>query len=231
MNKKTKLLTTFILGIAIGCIFSSDIESNVLRTLKNSNSSEKTEINTQNIYQVNDAKINICFTPPSGCAARIVDALNLATTSIYMQAYGLTHPDIAKALIVAKRRGVNISILLDRSNMTQSYSKMKELQEVGIDIAIDSVLGIAHNKIIIIDGHKVVTGSFNFTTSANTRNAENVLIIDSVGISETYLKNWRRRAEVSKKLEYHTNVTQTNTRQKESRPSAKIYNDIDDIGP
>ena len=89
-----------------------------------------------------------------------------------MQAYGLTHPQIINALIKAKQRGVNVRILLDRSNLTQKHSKMKELEVVGIEVTIDKVPGIAHNKIIILDNHTTITGSFNFTVAADTRNAK-----------------------------------------------------------
>ena len=110
-----------------------------------------------------------------------------------MQAYGLTHPQITNALIKAKQRGVNVRILLDRSNLTQKHSKMQLLEAVGIEVTIDRVVGIAHNKIIILDNRTTITGSFNFTVGASTRNAENVLIIDDRNIAGSYLQNWQYR--------------------------------------
>lgn len=209
MKKIIKLLTIFALGIGVGAIYHDDIISEISPYLEIAKVLNSSNHNTNNVsdnpiasvqttYGVHESKINLCFTPPSGCASRVVGAIENATTSIRMQAYGLTHPEIAMALVEAKKRGVDVSILLDRSNTTQKYSKMQELQAAGIAIVIDKVPGIAHNKIIIIDGHKTITGSFNFTTSADTRNAENVIIIDDEFVAKTYLQNWIRRERANR---------------------------------
>lgn len=70
---------------------------------------------------------------------------------------------------------------------------MYKLKEEGIDVGIDLVSGIAHNKIMVIDKYITITGSFNFTKSADTRNVENVVIIEDQEISDYYLQNWLYR--------------------------------------
>jgi phosphatidylserine/phosphatidylglycerophosphate/cardiolipin synthase-like enzyme len=52
--------------------------------------------------------------------------------------------------------------------------------------------GFLHHKVIIIDNRIVITGSFNFSDSANTRNNENVLIIDNADIAKLYLAEFQR---------------------------------------
>jgi phospholipase D len=141
--------------------------------------------------------IDVCFTPPSGCTAIIVKAISSAKESIYVQAYGMSSAPIVKALINAKARGVAVEILLDKSNLKQGYSKINELHESGIIVGIDRIAGIAHNKVIIIDHEKVITGSFNFTAAAETRNAENVIIVEDTNIAKQYLKNWHNRKKQS----------------------------------
>lgn len=140
-----------------------------------------------------------CFTPPANCLQPIIDVINKATGSIYVQAYGLSHPQIIAALVNAKDRGVEVRVLLDRSNLTQKYSGLNQLKEAGIETTIDMVPGIAHNKIMIIDHLITVTGSFNFTKSAATRNAENLLIIEDKAIAEKYLRNWLYRKSLNKR--------------------------------
>ncbi len=61
----------------------------------------------------------------------------------------------------------------------------------------DNQLSIAHNKVMIFDRKTVETGSFNFTYSAQHRNAENVLIIQNKALAAAYLKNWFRRKKQS----------------------------------
>lgn len=196
VNKVATIIIIFIVGVCTGILFSYDIGSSSQAILFSTNDVSS----ASNANESNEHNIRVCFTPPSGCAALIARELDKATTSIHMHAYGLTHKGIATALINAQKRGVKVSILLDRSNETQKYSKMSALEAVGIDIAIDRVSGIAHNKVIIIDNTEVITGSFNFTTSADTRNTENVVLIEDPNIARSYLENWMSRYEVSTRL-------------------------------
>jgi phospholipase D len=70
-----------------------------------------------------------------------------------------------------------------------------------VPVWIDDQLAIAHNKVLIIDGHLVITGSFNFTKSAETRNAENVVMIDSPRVAGWFAANWDARRAVSRAFE------------------------------
>jgi phosphatidylserine/phosphatidylglycerophosphate/cardiolipin synthase-like enzyme len=75
----------------------------------------------------------------------------------------------------------------------------KELANLGIPVKIDDVHAIAHNKIVIIDGETIITGSFNFTKSTEENNAENLLVIHNRKLAERYIKNWldhERHSEV-----------------------------------
>ncbi len=140
------------------------------------------------------SKLDVCFTPPSGCSEKIIDEINNAKNTIYVQAYGFTSKSIADSLINAHLRGIKVSIILDRSNIAQKgYSKLKDLKQAGVDISIDVVPGIAHNKVMIIDEKKVITGSFNFTEAADKRNSENVIIIEDKEVVKQYLNNWYNR--------------------------------------
>jgi phospholipase D len=140
------------------------------------------------------SKLDVCFTPPSGCSEKIIEEINSSKASIYVQAYGFTSKTIADSLIKAHLRGVKVQVILDRSNMSKKgYSKLMDLKEAGIDISLDIVPGIAHNKVMIIDEKKVITGSFNFTEAADKRNSENVIIIEDKETVKQYLNNWYNR--------------------------------------
>ena len=149
------------------------------------------------MFSVNSSvasKIDVCFTPPSGCSARIVEEIDQAKNTIYVQAYGFSSKKIADGLIAAHERGVKVSVILDRSNIVQrSYSKLENLKEAGIEVKMDIVPGIAHNKVMIIDEKKVITGSFNFTDAADKRNSENVIIIEDAETVKQYMNNWYNR--------------------------------------
>ncbi len=110
--------------------------------------------------------------------------------SIRVQAYGFTSAPIAGALVEAHRRGVDVQAILDRSNETANYSSADFLAHAGVPVFIDSAHPISHNKLIMIDSAIVITGSFNFTKSAE-RNAENIAVIRDAAIAAKYLANWQ----------------------------------------
>ena len=155
---------------------------------------------TWHSYSPETDKINVCFTPPSGCGALIIEQISKAQNTIHMQAFNFYSSKIANELIDAKKRGVEVSVILDKTNLNNPRSQMENLVKAGIEVVIDKAVAIAHNKIIILDGARVLTGSFNFSESADTKNAENVLLIDDKKIARGYLQNWMRRYSSSKPL-------------------------------
>jgi phospholipase D len=92
---------------------------------------------------------------------------------------------------------VQVRVLLDGGNLSDNQSVAIDLKSYGIDVRLDKMPGIAHNKIIIIDNEKVITGSFNFTMAADHRNAENVILIEDANIASVYLRNWHKREKES----------------------------------
>jgi phosphatidylserine/phosphatidylglycerophosphate/cardiolipin synthase-like enzyme len=145
------------------------------------------------------AQVSACFVPAESCVTGIVAAIDHSTTQIRVQAYGFTSPPILKALTDAERRGVDVAIILDKSNNRQTYSGATFVSNAGIPVWIDTIPTIAHNKIIIIDGHLVIGGSYNYTSSAERHNAENVTYIDSQTVANWYLDNWDSRMAVSER--------------------------------
>lgn len=143
----------------------------------------------------------VCFSPEGGCTEKIVSQINQSKTTIHVQAYSFTSADIAKALLEAKKRGVDVRVILDKSQRTQKYSSATFFKNSSIPIFIDSAHAIAHNKVMIIDGKKVITGSFNFTKAAEEKNAENVLVIQSPELAKVYLRNWEEHKEHSDSLD------------------------------
>jgi phosphatidylserine/phosphatidylglycerophosphate/cardiolipin synthase-like enzyme len=111
--------------------------------------------------------------------------------SILVQAYSFTSAPIAKALVAAHERGAKVEIILDKSNLTAQNTSGPYVTRAGIPVKIDSAHDIAHNKIMIIDGETVITGSFNFTLAAEDKNGENLLIIRDKALAEKYAKDWQ----------------------------------------
>ncbi len=143
--------------------------------------------------------VNVFFSPNGGCTKAIVEQIDSAKSEILIQAYSFTSTPIAKALLVARKRNVDVQIILDKSQSKQSYSSYTFFQNQGISVYIDSAHAIAHNKIIIIDQETIITGSFNFTKAAEEKNAENLLIIKSKELAKIYIENWKKHFDHSEK--------------------------------
>jgi len=143
--------------------------------------------------------LEVYFSPHGGATEATIRELNKAKSTVLVQAYSFTSAPIAKALLNAHKRRVKVEVILDKSKRTQNYSSATFLYNQGIPVKIDAQHALPHNKIMIIDGEPVVTGSFNFTKAAEENNAENLLIIHDNKLAERYTKNWQehdRHSEV-----------------------------------
>ena len=143
--------------------------------------------------------LEVAFSPRPGRTEAIVKELNKAGNTVPVQAYTFTSAPIANALLNAHERGVNVEAILDKSQRTDLYSSATFFYNAGIPVKIDAQHAIAHNKVIIIDGETVITGSFNFTKAAEENNAENLLVIHDMKLAERYTENWKeheRHSEV-----------------------------------
>ena len=145
--------------------------------------------------------VTVFFSPNGGCTTAILSEINNAKSEILVQAYSFTSAPIAKALVEAHKRGIKVQVILDKSQKTAQYTSATFLANSKIPTFIDSQHAIAHNKIIIIDGTTVITGSFNFTKAAEERNAENLLIIKSGELAKLYVENWKIHKDHSEPYE------------------------------
>lgn len=154
------------------------------------------------VFQHETLDYAVCFTPGGDCTQDIVDTVNSARKQVLVQAYQLTSAPVAWALVQAHRRGIDVEVILDKSQRkgkrNQPYSPAKFLQNQGIPLWIDYKPAIAHNKVMIIDDETVITGSFNFSKAAQYKNAENLLILRSKIIAKQYENNWFTRKNLSK---------------------------------
>lgn len=149
--------------------------------------------------------IEVLFTPWDDAEGAIVRVLGEAKKTIHVQAYLLTSRSIARALQSAQSRGVAVEIVAD-GEMTEKSDKslLPMLAEGGIPVWLETRYAAAHNKVLLIDVEQsdpvVITGSYNFTWSAQARNAENLLILrGNQALARRYLDNWRRHRDDARK--------------------------------
>lgn len=143
----------------------------------------------------------VCFVPYENCTNQIISAIAEAKQSVLVQAYVLTSYPIMKELILANNRNVQVKVIVDKNQYQQYAQPLKYLLKNQVPLWLDNdLLGLAHNKVIIIDDNTVITGSFNFTKSAQTKNAENLMIIRDKNLASQYTNNWYKRQKKAKKV-------------------------------
>jgi len=134
--------------------------------------------NKANIKLSNNNVVSVYFSPRDKTISNsIIPVIDGACDYIYIPIFFLTDKNMTKALICAKKRGVEVKVLLDAVAAQNAYSKHKELRLAGIPVKVENWAGKMHQKSMIIDDNTVVLGSMNFSKSGENANDENCVII------------------------------------------------------
>ncbi|VVE57539.1 endonuclease [Pandoraea anhela] len=148
--------------------------------------------------------VQVGFSPEGSARSLVLDTLGSAKHSIRMLAYSFQAPDIMEALVAAKRRGVDVRVVVDkqRNEGKTSRAAMDFVTRHGVEVRTNDRFHIHHDKTIVVDGATVETGSFNFAESAETGNSENVVVICNMpDVARQYLEHWQSRWDLG---EAHT---------------------------
>jgi len=133
------------------------------------------------------------FSPHQGSTALIVRTIGEARHSVRVAAYSFTSRQIAQALIDAHGRGVDVRVVLNKSQRSSRSSMAAKVAESGLPVRFNSHYAIMHDKFIIVDDVTLETGSFNYTQAAENRNAENVLVVhDDPQAVAGYVQQWEK---------------------------------------
>ena len=144
-------------------------------------------------------RIDVGFSPEGSAQKLVLRTIDAATSSIRVAAYVFTSPDVTRALVAAKQRGVDVAVVADhRSSLeearsTAGHHALTLLAKAGIPTRTVKSYPIHHDKFMVVDGMAVGTGSFNFTAAAKS-NSENALVVwNDPALAETYLNHWQSR--------------------------------------
>lgn len=143
------------------------------------------------------------FSPEGSALQLVLNTIVTAQQSIRLMGYSFTSPEVTRALIRAKQRGIDVRVVLDwKANSAKGsagVAAMNLLANAGIPVRTVSQFKIMHDKVIITDGRNVETGSFNYSRAAANSNSENATVIrDYPALADTYLKHWQSRWEMGR---------------------------------
>lgn len=134
----------------------------------------------------------VAFSPKGGATDLVITTIDAAQHKILVAMYAFTAAEIAKSLVAAKERGVEVSVILDKKESNDQHSQRKYLESNNVTVRLSNIHKM-HNKFMIIDDHTVQTGSFNYSKSAECKNAENVLVLGNCPkLAALYLNTWQQ---------------------------------------
>ncbi len=133
----------------------------------------------------NKARVSAYFCPEDGCSQVVIRWIGRANRSIDLAMYSFTLDSIGEALVKAKDRGIRVRVILESEKINR-YSEYGRLKAAGVEVKLDRNRYLMHNKFMVIDGSVVLTGSFNYTWSADKKNDENLVVIVDGKIASAY---------------------------------------------
>lgn len=144
-------------------------------------------------FEENGVPLEVLFSPDDGVSRRLTGLIAEARQSIEFLAFSFTSDELTQAILQRSADGVNVRGVMDegqvRSNINTQFDVFRR---AGVDVRLDANPDKMHHKVFIIDNQIVVTGSYNFSASAETRNDENLLILYNQDIAEQYLDEFQR---------------------------------------
>lgn len=170
------------------------------------------------VYTDGECSVNEAyFSPDDDLQQKLIHLIENEKKGIYLAVFSFTDKPIADALLRAKKRGVEVEIVVDPGFLHDRYTKVDMLRAKGVPIFVydpkksrnnrSTLSNIMHNKYAIfldnIDGPKVWTGSFNFTKSARLSNQENVVVLNHPRIVNRYLDKFH---ELKKRTVRYNNI-------------------------
>lgn len=139
------------------------------------------------------ATVTAGFSPGDSALALVLTTVRQSTRQLDVAAYSFTSKPVAEAILAAKQRGVHVRVMVDKKANRDKYSAATFLANQGVEVRTNGNYAIQHNKFIVADRDTLETGSFNYTASADSRNAENVVVLQGIpGITSQYEQEFSR---------------------------------------
>ena len=146
----------------------------------------KTRHKLPNKFILNNSGIEVYFSPQDKASHRIVELINNAKNYIYVPTFLITHEDITQALISAKKRNVDVRIIIDANSVNTRNTRHQLLRKNGILLKAENYAGKFHSKTMIIDNEYLIIGSMNFSNSGENKNDENLIVIKNYDFAKNY---------------------------------------------
>jgi phosphatidylserine/phosphatidylglycerophosphate/cardiolipin synthase-like enzyme len=191
----------------------SSLSSTSVLPLQKKPLSQENKQNKETEKRKNSTRLYPFFSPKDNIREIIINFIKKEQKTINCAAFRLTDPAITKELLEAQERGIKINLVIDKEGLSALHSKSLYLFTKGISIFVYPPIlfdrtsdkqkreGLMHNKFICFESQEtVITGSFNYTKSAQEINQENILVVEAKDIYETYTSHFEYLKTISSPL-------------------------------
>ncbi len=144
------------------------------------------------VLSIAGARVENYFSPEDRPSTHVIQWLNGARQRIHFMAFSFTHDGIADAMLARARAGVEVAGVFETTGSDTRFSEYGRMKTAGLDVLLDGNPRNMHHKVIIIDDHVTIFGSFNFTSNADRDNDENLLIVDDPGLAAAFEAEYQR---------------------------------------
>ena len=144
------------------------------------------------VITIDGSRVQNYFAAEDDTIDPIVQAIDGAHQSIYFMAFSFTQDKIGQAMIDRAKAGVELGGVFETTGSNVPTSEYGKMKKDGLNVYTDGNPWVMHHKVIIIDGHITIFGSFNFSDNAADSNDENLLIIDNPQIAAAFTAEYNR---------------------------------------
>jgi cardiolipin hydrolase len=140
------------------------------------------------------AEVEVLFSPEGSIKGRLLKEVESTTSTLELAIHDITSFDIVQALLKAKQRGVKVRIIADSKQAKMRSSQITYLIHQGIPVKVlgGKEKGLMNHRFAILDGQKVITGSYDWSRALERWNYENVLILTDSEVVASYQREFDR---------------------------------------
>ncbi|MEM7101875.1 MAG: phospholipase D-like domain-containing protein [Bacteroidota bacterium] len=147
--------------------------------------------NTPHKFVIGGSEVECYFSPSDNTTSKIEAALLSATNSIEFALLSFTHNALGSAINDQHDSGVNVRGIIESTG--DQGTEYDFLVGEGINVQSHPLSSQLHHKYALVDENIVVTGSHNWSNSAEQRNDENTLIIYNDELGNQFLQEFTAR--------------------------------------
>ena len=172
----------FIKSSELAKIYKAEFERMYEGNFHTRKASSSNELPT---VKIGGSTLKIGFSPQDRIISNhLINMIKSSKKSIYIETFIITHKAFAQSLVEAKKRGVDVKVIVDATSSSNNYSMVKYLRDNGVKVKVENYAGKMHMKTLIIDDDYFISGSMNLTKSGDQYNDENLVFIKNAQLTK-----------------------------------------------